>query len=187
MLADSRASPGATTGPAESVPPEAVDAVDLTINEVQVRRTQPDTAAGEDGGWVSLEVEGGTVTVNLLGLPSADGGGVIVASGQLEAGTYHDVRLFFESAEIVLNSSVTIGGGPEGDGGRTLEAGTHDLFIASGEQTGVKVPTAEFTLDSDGATVDVLADAETSIQSINATGRRLLMTPVLTAETGQSS
>lgn len=90
VLADSRASLGETTGSADDVPREAVDAVNLTINEVQVRRAQPDTAAGEDGGRVSLESEGGTVTVNLLDLPSA---------------------------EIVLNSSVTIGGGPEGEEG----------------------------------------------------------------------
>lgn len=185
-LAGLRASIGETTVSADNVPRDAVDAVNLTIVEVQVLPSTPDTAADEDGAWISLDVEGGTATVNLLDLPAGDGAGVTVASGQLEEGTYHNVRLFFEDAEIVLDDSVTIGGGPGGQGGRTVEAGTHDLFIPSGAQTGVKIPTAEFTVDADGAAVDVLVDTDASIQSINMTGTGLLMTPVLSAGTGQS-
>lgn len=174
-----QATVGGTTVSADNVPREAVDAVNVTIHEVQVLAAEEDTASGRDGGWVALNVQGkgGQATVNLMDLPST-GTGVTIAAGQLDQGTYRNVRLVIESADIVLNSAVTLGGGPNAP---SLEAGTHDLFIPSAEQTGVKVPTAEFTVDTDNVAVDVLADTEASIQNINLTGRGLLMTPVLTA------
>lgn len=187
-LAGLQASFSETGMTASNVPMDAVDAVNLTINEVQVLPVEEDGengnggSNGENGGWISLDVEGGTTTINLVDLPS-NGSGVTIAGGQLDPGTYHNVRLFFESAEIVLNSSVTLGDGEDGDGGTTVEAGTHALFIPSGFETGVKVPTARFEVsDNSSAAIDVLADSEGSIQTINLTGTGLLMTPVLTAE-----
>lgn len=183
------------------VPEDAVDAVRLAIHRVEVHRSGTNgtssTSTDDGAGWTSLEVqtggEGDSVVVDLVALTSASSTAsgtstsstVTVAEDQLEAGDYSNVRLFFEWAEIVLNSAVTLGGGQgqgQGQGGQTFEAGAHDLVIPSAEQTGLKVPTAEFTVDQDGAAVDVLADTDASIQNINVTGRGLMMTPVLTSE-----
>lgn len=124
-----------------------------------------------------------TVTVDLTDLPTGDSG-LTVAVGDLEAGEYQNVRLRFTDAELVISDTVTLGGGGKGkgNGGETFPPGTYDLFIPSGDQTGIKVPTAGFTLDEDtGGTVTLFADAGASIQNIEITGRGFLMTPVLTA------
>lgn len=172
-----------------NVPEDAVEAVNVTLSRVEVHRsgngTSTNATSTDDGraGWVSLELaqEGSAtstdgVVLDLTELPSS-GEGVTVAVGDLEPGTYGNLRLFFDEAEIVLAESVTLGT-------ETFEAGSHELFIPSGDATGIKVPTAEFTVDSEtGETVTVLSDTDASIQNINVTGRGLLMTPVLTAET----
>lgn len=183
---------------------DAVGAVNVTLSRVEVHRTGNGTSTNatstDDGtsGWVSLELAESTngtstnatstggVVVDLTELPSS-GDGITVAAGDLEAGTYQNIRLFFEKAEIVLTESVTLGS-DSGQGGRTFEAGTYELFVPSGKQTGIKVPTAGFTVDSEtGETVTVLSDTDATIQNINVTGQGLLMTPVLTAETESGS
>lgn len=163
---------------------DAVEAVNVTIDEVEVQRVQ---SSGGPGPWVSLNVAAGsdtagtdTVTVDLTDLPTGDSG-LTVAVGDLEPGTYQNVRLYFTDAELVLSDTVTLGNGGKGKGGKTFGPGTYDLFIPSGEQTGIKVPTAGFTLEegSSGGTVTLFADTEASIQNIEITGRGFLMTPVL--------
>lgn len=166
---------------------DAVEAVNVTLDEVEVQRVQ---SSGGDGPWVSLNLTSGsdtagadTVTVDLTDLPTGDSG-LTVAVGDLEAGEYRNVRLRFTDAELVTSDTVTLGGGGQGkgNGGRTFPPGTYELFIPSGEQTGIKVPTAGFTIDEDtGGTVTLFADAGASIQNIEITGRGFLMTPVLTS------
>lgn len=185
---------------AANVPEDAVDAVNVTLTRVDVHRSENGTSTNgtstDDGtsGWISLDVVSNTngtstsatstedVVVDLTELPTS-GEGVTVAAGDLEAGTYRNIRLFVEKAEIVLTESVTLGG-ESGQGGETFEPGTYELFVPSAAQTGIKIPTAGFTVDSEtGGTVTVLSDTDASIQNINVTGQGLLMTPVLTAET----
>lgn len=157
-----------------NVPMEEIGSINVTITGVEVLRTGGD-AEGSDAGWVSVAVEGGSVTVDLLAL-SEDG--VALAEGELEPGDYRNVRLFFSDAEIVLEGEVSLGA-------QTFEPGTYELFIPSGDQTGIKVPTETFTVAEEGATVTVLSDTEASVRTVNVTGNGFLMTPVLTAETGQ--
>lgn len=174
-----------------------VASVEVTVNRVEVLRADADTAGADSasagsGGWVTLQVEGGSQTIDLTELPSGDG--VTVASAELDPGEYRNVRLFFSSATVTFSEDVTFpGGGGQGgqggSGGQTFEAGTaHDLFVPSGDQTGLKVNTGSFTVDGDtGATVNVLADTDASIGKIVVTGRGLLMTPVLTARAEESA
>lgn len=160
-----------------------VSSIDVTVDRVEVLRIAGDNGANGQGtaGWVSVGVEGGTVDVDLLNL----GSGVTLASGELEAGEYRNARLFFESATITFSNDVTLGSGP---GAETFEAGTpHDLFIASGTETGIKVPTASFTVDEGQTNVTVLVDTDASVQSLNVTGNGILMSPVLTAQAGGSA
>lgn len=190
---------------ASLTPPEAragvvsasqVSSVEVTIQRVEVGRVGADTAASDtasdDGGWVELQVEGGSQTVDLVGLPSSDEG-VAVASAELDPGDYENVRLFFSEATVTFSEEVTFpgggGGGQGGPGGQTYGAGTaHELFVPSGAETGLEVPTASFTVDGEtGATVNVLADTDASIGNIVVTGNGLLMTPVLTARAEESA
>lgn len=183
---------GSETGmQAANVPDDAVDALNVTLSGLEVHRegatsTNATSTDDGDGEWVALELaENGNATsttstdgvvLDLTELPDS-GDGVTVAAGELEAGTYKNLRIFFDKAELVLADSVTLGN-------ESFAPGTYEVFIPSGDNTGIKVPTAEFTVDSEtGETVTVLSDTDASIQNINVTGRGLLMTPVLTAET----
>lgn len=166
---------------------EAVEAVTLNLNAVEVYRlnadtTGSDTTQGPDARWVRLEVVSDTasdsdsVVLDLTELPD-DSAGIEVAAGDLEPGTYRGLRLRFTGAELVLSDSARLG---DGDDGATFGPGTYDLFVPSGAQTGVKLPSVRFTMTSDDAeTTTVLADTDASIQNINITGDGFLMTPVL--------
>ncbi|MDP2497314.1 MAG: DUF4382 domain-containing protein [Candidatus Palauibacterales bacterium] len=171
---------------------ESVEAVTIDLEAVEVYRlnadtTGSDTTQGPDARWVRVEVvsdsassdsadDSSSLEVDLTDLPD-DSTGIEVAAGDLEAGTYRGLRLRFSGAELVLADSARLGGG---DGGVTYGPGTYDLFVPSGVQTGIKLPSVRFTMTTDGSeTTTVLADTDASIQNINITGRGFLMTPVL--------
>lgn len=178
---------------------ESVEAVRIDLEAVEVYRlnsdtTGSDTTQAEDARWIRIEVVsdsassdsagGSSVVLDLTELPT-DSTGIEVAAGDLEAGTYHGLRLRFSGAEIVLADSARLGGGR---GGETYGPGTYDLFVPSGAQTGIKLPSVRFTMTTDGSeTTTVLADTEASIQNVNITGRGFLMTPVLTTASEDSS
>jgi len=183
---------------AARLPDDAVEAVELSLNAVEVYRlnadtTGSDTTRGPDARWVRLDVvadstrsdsassdstteDSDAVVLDLTELPD-DSTGITVAAGELEAGTYRGLRLVFSGAELVLSDSASLG-----NSGQTYGPGTYDLFIPSGAQTGVKLPSVRFTIASQEAeTTTLLADTDASIQNINITGRGFLMTPVLTS------
>ena len=171
---------------------ESVEAVTINLEAVEVYRlnsdtTGSDTTRGPDGRWVRVGVvsdsassdsagDGSSHALDLTELPE-DSSGIEVAAGDLEAGTYRGLRLLFSGAELVLADSARLGGG---SGGETYGPGAYDLFVPSGAQTGIKLPSVRFTMTTDGSeTTTVLADTEASIQNVNITGRGFLMTPVL--------
>lgn len=183
---------------------DVVDAVELTLEAVEVYRlnsdtTGSDTTRGPDARWVRLDViadsAGGDstesdstsdgsdpVVLDLTELPD-DSTGITVAAGDLAAGTYRGLRLRFSGAEITLSDSASLG-----NSGQTYGPGTYDLFVPSGAQTGVKLPTVQFSLASEESeTTTVLTDTDASIKNINLTGRGFLMTPVLMAASGDST
>lgn len=149
----------------------AVQSINVRITAVQAHR-----GAGEDeSGWVSLSLSA-PATLNLLALPTDSASGLVVAADSLEAGTYGNLRLRFDSATITFKQDVQVGQ-------RTFVAGTaYPLTIPSGAQTGIKVPLGGFTVPEGGsATATILFDASTSVQNVLATGAGVLMTPVLRA------
>ena len=174
---------------------ESVEAVTINLEAVEVYRlnadtTGSDTTQGPDARWVRVEVvsdsassDSASLEVDLTDLPD-DSTGIEVAAGDLEAGTYRGLRLRFSGAELVLADSARLGGGD----GETYGPGTYDLFVPSGAQTGIKLPSVRFTMTADGSeTTTVLADTDASIQNINITGRGFLMTPVLKAAAEDST
>lgn len=153
---------------------DMVSSIDVTLTSVEALRLQEDGEAQ----WTALEVD--DQELNLLDLPE---GGVEVARGELEAGDYCNVRFFVGDATVTFSEDATLGGGPNPV--RTFEAGEpHDLFIPSAENTGIKVPTARFSVEGEQETVTVAFEAGESVQTVNVTGAGVLMTPVLTAEEG---
>lgn len=153
---------------------DMVSSIDVTLVSVEALRLQEDGEAE----WRALEVD--DQELNLLDLP--ENGGVEVARGELEAGDYCNVRFFVGDATITFSEDATLGGGQDVT---TFEADEpHDLFIPSAENTGIKVPTARFSVDDDQETVTIAFEAGESVQTVNVTGAGVLMTPVLTAEEG---
>lgn len=156
---------GASAG---NVSLEQVSSIDVTLQSVEALSLEEDGAT-----WVSLDVE--EQALNLLDLPED---GIEVARGELEAGDYCNVRFFVGDATITFSEDVSLGGPADG---MTFEADTpHDLFIPSAEQSGIKAPTARFTVDEEQENVTIAFDAGESVQTVNLTGNGVLMTPVLT-------
>ena len=161
------------------VPLDAVDSISITLTSVQAVRVDADSMAQGGNGWVTLDLtsEGGA-RINLMRLAeTADS--LLIAAGEIEAGTYSNVRLRYdaETAQITLNRDITVGQ-------QTYVAGVHDLRIPSGEQTGIKVQLAGFTV-GEGDIADVLLtfDASTSVGNLILTGAgQAMMTPVMRAQ-----
>lgn len=149
-----------------------VAAIEVTISGVQAVLQD----AENDGGWVALELAAAaTNPIDLLSLP---GSGILIANGDLAPGTYSNVRIFFESATITLQNDVTLGGEVY-----AAEDSPYDLFIPSGAETGIKVPTAAFeVLEGAGGDVTIEFDATLSVGTVAVTGAGLLMEPVLREE-----
>lgn len=175
-------SSGATSASLVSISPQAqanggnvsletVSSIDVTLETVEVLRLEQ-----EDGSrWVSLDVE--DQEINLLDLP-ADG--LEIARGELESGDYCNLRLFVGDATVTFSEDVTLGDGPAATTFAADEE--HDLFIPSENETGIKVPTVNFSVDEEQETVTIAFEAGESVHTINLTGRGILMTPVLTPE-----
>lgn len=170
MVASSSSSDPVT---AAQVTLDQVSSITVDVNRVEVLPAGTDTTDG--GPWVSVSVT--TQTVDLMDLGAS---GVEIAAGEISAGDYRNVRFFFEDATITFSEEVTFGGGQNAE---TYAAGeAHPLIIPSGDQTGVKVPGAEFTVEEDATgTVVVEFDPAASVQNVNLSARGVMMAPVLTA------
>jgi hypothetical protein len=157
-----------------SVPLSSVTSIDVVVSGVDALPANQDE--NSEAAWVSLGVNGGG-SFDLMKLSEA---GVVLARGELAAGDYGNVRLKIASATITFNQSVTVGGSPTA---RTYAADTaHQLTIPSSAQTGIKVPTAGFSIsETTGDEVTIVFDAAASVQSVQALPTGVQMSPVLTA------
>jgi hypothetical protein len=162
-------------GAAATVSLASVERIDVTVTRVDALR------AGEDdnssSGWRRIDVVSGG-ELNLMLLPAEEVDGIVLASGEIEAGDYSGVRLFVENATIIFNTDVVVPGGPQA---RTLVAGeAYELRIPSAEQSGVKIPSAGFSVAEGGETeVALVFDAAASVQNLVANPTFLIMAPVL--------
>jgi hypothetical protein len=114
--------------------------------------------------------DSGLKRINVLNLPNEDS--VLLATGDLEAGTYKNLRLEFDSASITLKNDVRVGN-------HDFQKGTpYTLRVPSGV---IKVPLTSFTVGEDSvSTLNMEFRRQPSIANIVATGAGVLqMTPVL--------
>lgn len=172
----------AAVDPAGDVPAEAISGIELVLTRVdlhltggageEIEQNEEQTEEGDDGdsGWQSLTLtEGGTI--DLVNLPESSG--FQIANGELPAGRYNNLRLFYSSATLRLGEAITIRGAE-------IPAGDYDLRIPSGDQTGLKVPLSAFDVDAgelETLIVEVLSNASVASIRWNANGFR--MSPVL--------
>lgn len=153
---------------------EDVESIDVSITQVEIQRGDDPEGAGP---WVSLSLESAQ-SIDLLSLPPE---GTQIAGGTVGEGTFGMIRLFFDDATISLQDGVTVD-----VGGMSLshEDNPHPLFIPSGAETGIKIPTPGFEVESGAESVTIQFDAALSVQTIDATANGFLMNPVLTAQAG---
>ena len=153
------------------VPLDAVTSVEITLERVEALPVGGNQ--DENGAWVSLSVEADPgPTVELMDLSAS--GGLTVARGEVPAGSYTNVRLFFSDASITTDEAITVDGA-------TVDAGTHPLLIPSGMHTGVKIPLAGFELgEGESESVVLELDTSGSIQTVAyAPGQGFIMNSVL--------
>jgi hypothetical protein len=140
--------------------PTDIDAVNLVVDEVSVRRVGDD----EDEGWEVIRTD--DFTVDLLTLRN----GVFAdfAEGTVPAGTYDEIRL-----KLTDGSNLVVDGE------------THPLTVPSGMSSGYKIK-GPFEVP-DGGEVVVLLDFEAE-QSIHQTGNgRYMLHPVVRLMVGESA
>lgn len=160
-----------------------VQSIEVTVDRVEV------LPVGSDGtdGWVDVPVVDDTQTVDVLLLPGS-GSGNVIASTDLEAGDYSDVRLFISGATVTFSDSTTVRGA-EGASDQEFEGGTpHDLTVPGGQQ-GLRLSTGSFTVPAEmgGNVVRVTVDPLASVGTIVVTSDQgLIVNPVLSAEANPS-
>lgn len=109
----SDAETGTMTVEMTDAPIDSADAVNVTIERVEVNR------AGNPDGWITLNEP--QQTYDLLNL--TNGATAVIGSAALEAGTYPQIRL------ILAQDGHTV----------EVDGTVHDMIVPSGAQTGVKL------------------------------------------------
>lgn len=149
---------------------EAVDSLFLRVTSVALLPQGGDSNA-VSASWIEVQAaDSAGKMINVLKLTEEDS--LLLAKGDLPAGDYHNMRLFFDSATIVLKEDVTVGG-------HLFEQGTvYPLRVPSGV---VKVPLAKFTVGADSvSTLNLELRERPSVANVVATGSGVLqLTPVL--------
>lgn len=162
-------------GAGATVSLDQVASITVDIDRIEVLKVDGEDGEGDD--WFSLDVD--KKNVDLLQLTSQ---GITVARGDLPEGDYRNVRFFLSNETITFSEDVTLG---NENTGMTFEGGTeHDLIIPSADETGLKVPTATFSVEGEPGEdemIEIVFDAGESVQTIVLTARGILMNPVLTA------
>lgn len=154
----------------------SVTSIVVSVDAVQVHRVDDEENGenGEPGGWIDLGVS--EVEIDLIGDLSSDVS-LTVAEGDLPTGEYDGVRFFFTGATISFDPPQE-----NPSTGETIEEAS--LIVPSGDQTGIKVPGASFTVEGESTTeFAVMFDDDTSVQNVNITGtNEVMMAPVLVAD-----
>ena len=119
-------------------PVDLVDKTFVTIDKVEIRKQETDTA---EANFVVLLDE--AMDVDLLTL--SNGVTELLASVDLEAGTYDMIRMHVTDSKVVLKNGTE-----------------YDLKVPSGSSSGLKVKISPSLEISDGQTADVLLDFDVS-------------------------
>lgn len=136
-----------------------VDVQGLEIHYTPNNEDTSDADSADDGRWVELPVD--PMTVNLLELQN--GVDTLLASAELDPGTYQELRLLLGEENTVMVDSIV-----------------HDLKVPSGQETGFKI---KFKADlNEGENLDVVVDFDAG-RSVHQAGKsgKYILKPVLKA------
>jgi len=186
LLSQGGASSTATAPPSASGEQGRVttnDVSSLTVTVTRVQFLRADSTEDGDSGWVEVALDE-PATLDLLALPTTDESPIVFASGTVEAGSYRQVRLFVNDAQITFSRDLTVGQA-------TFTADTeYPVTIPSVDQTGIKTDAAfDVVADDTGAVADVPLFFDPSATFVNATvagSGTVMLAPVITANMGGS-
>lgn len=133
--------------------------VNVDVQGLRIHYTPDGDTADGDGQWIDLPVE--PMTVDLLEL--TNGVDTLLASAELEPGSYKELRL-------ILGDENTV----------TVDSVTHDLKVPSGQQSGYKIKLKTELEEGDDIEVVVDFDAGRSVHKAGNSGKYILK-PVLKA------
>lgn len=153
----------------------------VTVTGVQFLRA--DAAGDADSGWVSVTLDE-PATLDLLALPTADESPLVFASGTVAVGSYKQVRLFVNDAQVTFATDLTVGQA-------TFTADTeYPVTVPSADQSGIKTDAAfDIVADSEGAVADIPLFFDPSATFLNATitgSGNIMLAPVINANAGGS-
>lgn len=136
-----------------------IDVQGLEIHYTPSFQDTSEADSAEDGRWIELPVE--PMIVDLLELQN--GVDTLLASAELDPGTYQELRLILGEENTVMVDSVI-----------------HDLKVPSGQQTGFKIKFKEELNEGENLDVVVDFDAGRSVHKAGRSGMYILK-PVLKA------
>lgn len=157
-------------GGMEAIDPDTVASLTVQVTAVEFL---PQGSADEESAWVRADLDQ-AVTVDLAALPGDGESAQVIATGDVPVGTYGNVRLFVEDAEITFKGPITLGVTLE-----LLASVAYDVSIPSAAQTGIKTD-ATVTVDDDGGQVLLVFRPATTFQNVTATGSgTVILNPVI--------
>lgn len=168
---------------AGDVPTDAVSSLTLDLTRIDVHVAGSDIdeplEEGEEGedpgevgeaGWITLEVSL-EAPIDLLDLAAL--GTVELAEGTVPAGKITQIRLFFDTLELTLDTDVDVAN-------QTVAAGVYAVRVPSAEQTGLKINQVNTTVsDGETGTVTLEIGVDASIGSLVYNANGFQLSPVL--------
>lgn len=150
-----------------------VDSVLATVTRVEFLPKASEDDEDNDAAWQSLDVVGNG-RIDLVNLPTESEDGIVIASGDVAAGDYWNVRFFLEDVTIWFNRQIQLGQA------FTYQPDTeYGVMVPSGDQTGLKTD-AEFSIPEGGGEVSIVFDASASLANVTGTGTGMvILAPVL--------
>lgn len=167
------------------VPTDAVSSLALTLTRIDVHVAGADDELGEgegeelgegeagedESGWITLEVSLAE-PVDLLDLAAL--GSIELAAGAVPAGRITQVRLFFDTMELTLDTDVDVSN-------QTVPAGVYAVTVPSALQTGLKINQVNATVgDGETATVALEIGVDASIGTLVYNANGFQLSPVMT-------
>jgi hypothetical protein len=158
-----------------AIDPNIVESLKIYVSNIQFLPQGRDEA--ENGSWVTFGL-GSSVELDLMTLPTEGESPLVIASGEVDAGDYANVRLFTDSAFIRFTEAVSLGAAEDFIAGED-----YPVEIPSNDQTGIKTD-ATFTVEADADgnlnAVNLLFSTASTFQNVSATGNgSVMLTPVI--------
>jgi hypothetical protein len=160
-----------------AVDPATVTSLEITVTDVLYLQVGDDE--NTESAWQPLGL-GSPITIDLMALPAESEGEIILGAGTVAVGTYNKVRLLVSGGEITFNTAIAIGGGEE------LAAGSYDVMVPSGAESGIKSTVFFEVTEGEGGEANaarLVFEPGTTFLNVTVTGNgEVILNPVLRAK-----